>query len=105
MEPPNKGHVGTKSYVLYRKVSFIRRLKCTGIVDLSFIERFPSFGVSFVRGSTVQVFQALNYNRLVSYPFSKKERERSKRDDYGMLIPASDLHSWPHPHQLHSSVG
>ena len=44
VEPPNKGHIGTRSFVLYREVSFIRRLKCTGIigigqVDLSFIER------------------------------------------------------------------
>ena len=26
VEPPNKGHVGAKSFVLYREVSFIRRL-------------------------------------------------------------------------------
>ena len=26
VEPPNKGHVGTKSFVLYREVSFIQRL-------------------------------------------------------------------------------
>ena len=32
MEPPNKGHVGTWSFVLYREVSFIRRLECTGII-------------------------------------------------------------------------
>ena len=32
VEPPNKGHVGTRSFVLYREVSFIRRLKCTGII-------------------------------------------------------------------------
>ena len=31
VEPPNKGHIGTRSSVLYREVSFIRRLKCTGI--------------------------------------------------------------------------
>ena len=31
VEPLNKGHVGTKSFALYREVSFIRRLKCTGI--------------------------------------------------------------------------
>ena len=31
VEPLNKGHVGTRSFVLYREVSFIRRLKCTGI--------------------------------------------------------------------------
>ena len=55
VEPLNKGHVGTRSFVLYREVSFIQRLKCTGmqwnlrIKDtlgqgvLSFIERFPLF--------------------------------------------------------------
>ena len=25
VEPPNKGHVGTKGFVLYTEVSFIRR--------------------------------------------------------------------------------
>ena len=25
VEPPNKGHVGTRSFVLYREVSFIKR--------------------------------------------------------------------------------
>ena len=34
VEPPNKGHIGTKSFVLYREVSFIRRLKCTGIIGI-----------------------------------------------------------------------
>ena len=34
VEPPNKGHVETRSFVLYREVSFIRRLKCTGIIGI-----------------------------------------------------------------------
>ena len=34
VEPPNKGHVGTRSFVLYREVSFIQRLKCTGIIGI-----------------------------------------------------------------------
>ena len=34
VEPPNKGHVGTRSFGLYREVSFIRRLKCTGIIGI-----------------------------------------------------------------------
>ena len=34
VEPPNKGHIGTKSFVLYRGVSFIRRLKCTGMIEV-----------------------------------------------------------------------
>ena len=37
VEPPNKGHVGTRSFVLYREVSFIRRLKCTGIGTSRFV--------------------------------------------------------------------
>ena len=50
--------IGTSSSVLYREVSFIWRLKCTGIIGLgrvvlSFIERCTLFGVSFIRGSTV----------------------------------------------------
>ena len=34
VEPPNKGHVGTRNFVLYREVSFIPRLKCTGIIGI-----------------------------------------------------------------------
>ena len=34
VEPPNKGHIGTRSFVLYREVSFIQRLKCTGIIGI-----------------------------------------------------------------------
>ena len=34
MELLNKGHVGTRSFVLYREVSFIRRLQCTGIIGV-----------------------------------------------------------------------
>ena len=58
MEPPNKGHVETRSFVLYREVSFIRRLKCTGIIGIG-TSRFvlyrevSLFGVSFIGGSTV----------------------------------------------------
>ena len=49
VKPPNKGHIGTRGFVLYREVSFIRRLKCTGIIQLelgrvtSFIYREVSF--------------------------------------------------------------
>ena len=63
-EPLNKGHVGTRSFVLYREVSFIRRLKCTGIIGIGmsrfvFTERCSLFGVSFIRGSTVEMYGAL----------------------------------------------
>ena len=49
VEPPNKGHVGTRSFVLYREVSFIRRLKCTGIIGIG-TSRFVLYReVSFIR--------------------------------------------------------
>ena len=55
MEPPNKGHVGTRSFGHYREIPFIWRLKCNGIIGigLSFIERCSLFRVSFIGGSTV----------------------------------------------------
>ena len=31
VEPPNKGCIWTRNFVLFREVFFIRRLKCTGI--------------------------------------------------------------------------
>ena len=34
VEPLNKGHTRTRSFVLYREVSFIRRLKCTSIIGI-----------------------------------------------------------------------
>ena len=49
VEPPNKGHVGTRSFVLYREVSFIRMLKCTGIIGIG-TSRFVLYReVSFIR--------------------------------------------------------
>ena len=44
--------------VLYKKVSFIRRLKCTGIIGIGtsrfvLIKMCSLFGVSFISGSTV----------------------------------------------------
>ena len=55
MEPPNKGHVQTRSFVLNREVSFIWRLKCTGIIGVGmyFRERCSLFRGSFIGGSTV----------------------------------------------------
>ena len=34
VEPLNKGHIGTRSFVIYTEVSFICRLKYTGIVGI-----------------------------------------------------------------------
>ena len=55
VEPPSKGHVRTRSFVHYREIPFIWRLKCNGIIGigLSFIERCSLFGVFFIGGSTV----------------------------------------------------
>ena len=48
VEPPNKGHVGTRSFVLYREVSLIRRLKSTGIIGIG-TSRFVLYReVSFI---------------------------------------------------------
>ena len=54
MELQNKGHAGTRSFVLYREVSLWNlRIKDTlGQGVLSFIERCPLFGVSLIGGST-----------------------------------------------------
>ena len=53
MEPLNKGHVGTRSFVLYREVSFILRLKCTGIKGIGMSSYVFYKEVSFIGGSTV----------------------------------------------------
>ena len=60
MEPLNKGHVGTRNFVLYREVSFIQRLKCTGIIGIGtsrfvLYKEVSLFGVSFITGFTVAV--------------------------------------------------
>ena len=58
VKPPNKGHVGTRSFVRYREVFFIWRLKCTGIIGIG-TSRFVLYReVFFIRsvligGSTV----------------------------------------------------
>ena len=58
-EPPNKGHVETRSFVLYREVSFIRRLKCTGIIGIG-MSRFVLYReVSFIGGSNVYYFTVM----------------------------------------------
>ena len=55
-EPPNKGHVGTRSFVLYREVSFIQRLKCTVILGIG-TSRFVLYReVSFIRSVLYQRF-------------------------------------------------
>ena len=59
VEPPNKGHVGTRGFVLYREVSFIWRLKCTGMIGI----RTSSFvlyrEVSFIRSVLYRRFHCM----------------------------------------------
>ena len=61
VEPPNKGHVGTRGFVLYREVFFIRRLKCTGIIGI---------GTSrFVLYREVVFFRSVLYWRFHCIPY------------------------------------
>ena len=64
VEPPSKGHVGTRSFGNYGEIPFIWRLKCNGIIGigLSFIERCSLFRVSFIGGSTVYYSVHVPYN-------------------------------------------
>ena len=62
VEPPNKGHVGTRSFVLYREVSFIWRLKCTGIIGIGMNSFVLYRQVSFI-------WSVLNGGSIV-YPYS-----------------------------------
>ena len=81
VEPPNKGHIGTRSFVLYREVSFIPRLKCTGIIGIG-TSRFVLYReVVFIRsvligGSTVMPYN-LSENGFCTFspsPLSSKSR-------------------------------
>ena len=59
VEPPNKGHVGIRSFVLYREVSVIRRLKCTGIIGIG-TSRFVLYReVFFIRSVLYQRFYCI----------------------------------------------
>ena len=59
----SKEHIGTRSFVHYREVPFIWKLKCNSIIGigLSIIERCSLFGVSFIRGSTVYYYVHVPY--------------------------------------------
>ena len=57
----NKGHVGTRSFVLYREVSFIQRLKCTGIIGIG-TSRFVLYReVSFIQSVLYWRFHCIYY--------------------------------------------
>ena len=62
VEPPNKEHIGARSFVLYREVSFIRRLKCTGVLGI-WTSRFVLYReVSFIRGVLYRRFHCIATN-------------------------------------------
>ena len=78
MEPPNKGHVGTRSFVLYKEVSFIRRLKYTGIIGIemsrfglyregSFIRRLKCIGIIGIETSRFGLYREVFFIRGVLY--------------------------------------
>ena len=58
VEPPNKRHVRTRSVVLYREVSFIRRLKCTGKIGIR-TSRFVLYREVFIIRSVL--YQRFHY--------------------------------------------
>ena len=67
MEPPNKGHVGTRSFVLYREVSFILRLKCTGIIGVG-MSRFVLYReVSYILRLKCTGIIGIGTSRFVLY--------------------------------------
>ena len=78
MEPLNKGHVGTRSFVLYREVSFIRRLKCTGIIGIGtsrfvlyrevfFIQRLKCTGIIEIGTSRFVLYKEVFFIQSVLY--------------------------------------
>ena len=67
MEPLYKGHAGIMKIVFYREVSFIQRLNKSISIrskQVSFIERRPLFGGSFIRGSIVFTHECLTLSCL-----------------------------------------
>ena len=72
VEPLNKGHVGTRSFVLCREVSFIRRLKCIGIIgigtsrfvlyrEVSFIRRLKCIGIIGIGTSRFVLYREVSF--------------------------------------------
>ena len=61
VEPLNKGHIGTRSFVLYKEVSFIQRLKCTGIIGIG-TSRFILYReVFFIRNVLYRRFHCIRF--------------------------------------------
>ena len=74
VESPNKGHIGTRSFVLYREVSFIRRLKCTGIIGIG-TSRFVLYReVFFIRSVLYRRFNKVFLCLSVSRRSSRRRK-------------------------------
>ena len=78
MEPLNKGHIGTRSFVLYREVSLIRRVKCTDIIGIG-TSRFVLYReVFFIRSV---LYQRFHCNSVCKSPIAKVSH-LDIRDDF-----------------------
>ena len=76
VEPPNKGHIGTKSFVLYKEVSFIRRLKCTGIIGIG-TSRFVLYReVFFIWSVLYRRYMYINHKSLQGTCSKQREKRR-----------------------------
>ena len=87
MEPPSKGHVGTRSFVLYREVSFIWRLKCTGIIGIG-TSRFVLYReVFFIRSVLYRRFHC-----VTTLPLPAPEAEAGRVGNFSTLpLPAPEV--------------
>ena len=84
VEPLNKGHVGTRSFVLYREVSFIWRLKCTGIIGIG-TSRFVLYReVSLIRSVLFQRFHCTS-RLLLRYYITPYSILKEENRDLGIL--------------------
>ena len=79
VEPPNKGHGGTRSCVLYKEVSY-SKLKCTGIIGI---------GTSgFVLYREVFFIRSVLYRRFNCIQYLHKGAERINASRHSLVIHA-----------------
>ena len=65
VEPPNKGRIWTRNFVLFREVFFIQRLKCTGIIGIG-TSRFVLYReVLFIRSVLYRKFHCIYISLLL----------------------------------------
>ena len=67
MEPLSKGHIGTRSFVLYREVSFIRRLKCTCIIGIGMSKFVLYREVFFIQSVLYRRFHCNMFHTLPKF--------------------------------------